>query len=722
MNTFLLLLFSFFLLQACLALSRRAMAGRDRVFWVMSTTVLVHVFIILPVHLLSAVNQLTVVPLAGAVFALTALSFIIVARQDGGAAALFDAQVSQTKHLLHWPLELFEECKRARLPLWPVVVGVGLLWIWYVATAPFSPPLGNNDALFYHEPIVAFTIQQHNIGPFDVDAHLQRINGVPRFCHHIQLWFAMFTGREHVEFANILAHPIVVIGLYGIMRKLNVERLTALLWAFSWPLMPGVVRLTAAIMVDVHGAALCTVAAYLVLVPQLSVARSFLAAFAIGLTVGTKYHIIVITFIFALALCIRLLVEHKHLSDGSLFTKRALRLTILGCASVVIGFVCLHYLRNLIVFGSPVWPWGVKSLGMNPARHMGIGFNGGKGMSFLEVAKRWTMSPFSTRAWLGGSARPEDYGVAGRYIVWPLGTLASAIAMVRGVQQWRATRTLAPATWRMLIIGCTTMVAFATFPNIVRGRYWLSIFGLFFVGTAWLLSGPIWRRLGRQVAFTASLLMLLSAIWKLPHGEQATPLQMIERLKVPKEERHFTARPLSYVQRLVGLARHKEQTSGKRVGFDSGFSIGIHWNDDYSNAVFNLKHRNTLETLKDADAKKVDWLFLHRRKLNKRQMEKFGWEVIGPALKRSGRRPGTMYRRVAPNSGAAVRPSNPKKKRTGSSLSEIRRRSEPGMDGIQIRRLGTAANRKGAFPPRANVVRRKSTHKEADKPASKVTP
>ena len=92
------------------------------------------------------------------------------------------------------------------------------------------------------------------------------------------------------------------------------------------------------------------------------------------------------------------------------------------------------------------------------------------------------------------------------------------------------------------------------------------------------------------------------------------------------------------------LARIKEQTAGKSVGFDDGGYTAVLWNDDYSNRVYWLGRRDILAR---AEALDLDWIYHHRGALPAKDPRLQNWELVTKRVMggRKDVRSGWLYRR-----------------------------------------------------------------------------
>lgn len=636
-----LILLTALLLFASAALAHRSFAKATTTLWVVATGVLVHVYVLLAVHLIGFAGHLSALTLGATTAALCVGTLGFLRRQEG-AAVFRDQNAIMWTQLRGLVAGLWRAMRLAGLPLSLVVVTTAMLWVWWLFATTVSPPRGNSDALFYHEPIVAYMLQLGDLSAIDLPPRLQRINGFPRFCQMMQLWFAAFTGRTFVEWPNIFSHVLAVSSTYALLRKVEVQKSAAITWAFSFSVTPGVVRLTDGIMVDVHTSALTFAAAALVLVPSISWRTSVLASCAIGVLVGTKYTSLSVAFVLSVLLIVRMWPLAKELSS-----RRATAL-YLTTAVPVVASLAVVLGRNYVLFQNPLYPAGIHidALGIAWKAPMSMenALASGKGLPPAGVLDKWTESPFRVDAWTNPSARVEDYGIGAVFMVWPL----TSVAMLRALwMTWQRKKAglalLTPSLATVWGLSLTVLTAWLTFPSFVRGRYYLAVLGLMFALTAWLFARPKLRGVGRQMAFAAQVMVLISLVFASREQWVALPSAVWARLKVPANERDFTERQLVTLQSALGHARLKEMTAGKKIGFDDAKLPGVFWNDDYTNEVMWLGNG---DPLKRAEELKVDWLFLYRKGVDARNPLAKNWQKIGKVMGGRPGLPGVMYRRV----------------------------------------------------------------------------
>jgi hypothetical protein len=618
-------------LLAWRALGERAGAALRGV----GTGVLTHALILVPTWSLGAAEALTRGRVQGAVVAFAAISAALaVGGRAREAWACLRADLAAVRLTF---------C-RARREHWAVVgltVIGAIIAAWYGVTVWLCAPSGEGDAVFYHEPIVALTLQHGSLGPFDLPRGLQRVNGMPRFINLLQLWFATFTGRSHMELATVGWVPFGMVAMFQLARTAGGRVGHAWLLALLWAMVPGMLRLSAGILVDVPSAAITTAALALVVAPPRRGAGVLLAAVAIGLVCGTKYHLVTAAAALGLGLGLNVMVRGR----GSIGRRLGL---VAMAGAVVVGALALTLAWNHHHYDNPVWPAGVKlpSLDIDfPSANKDLrdALTSGTAIERSEVWSRWFSAPFSRGAWGGSGARPEDYGPAVRYVFWPLGLIGAAGAALQALvclvrRRRRAFVKLAP----VLVAAALLAAAYAGFPSVVRGRYWLPVVSAMMLLTVWLL-----RRRAEvldALVTTAVVLTLIAIPWSYQQKLLPQWDDFWAAWEVAPEERAWVGRRGTHIVPKAGQARVRDLTAGKRVGFFRYVQpLGLLWNDDYSNEVYWLGPAATApQRAIDLD---IHWLILRQPGVQRVGFPRGVYEKVSHLQLRKGQRPFVVYRR-----------------------------------------------------------------------------
>ena len=173
------------------------------------------------------------------------------------------------------------------------VVLVGLVWaagvIGLSAWLMYLAPSGSWDGLFYHEPMVGLAIQNHgfsvvSLSPIEA---VQAVNGYPRRCESVGLWFVIFTDKTFIEIGNTLAAPALMWAFYAIARRFG-DRVIAMGWAAVTLLMPAMWTQLATSMIDVEVAFFLLSALYFCTRPRYRARDAVCATLAMLLVTGSK--------------------------------------------------------------------------------------------------------------------------------------------------------------------------------------------------------------------------------------------------------------------------------------------------------------------------------------------------------------------------------------------------------------------------------------------------
>lgn len=170
----------------------------------------------------------------------------------------------------------------------PVVVAlaiaVGAAAAYAVALAIFTPQ-NSDDALYYHLTRAALWKQNHGVsymsGPFDA-----RVNGSPPNAEVAMLFTMLFGGGRYVGLVQLCAYVALMLGTFGLARRVGLGTDQALFGALIVGTLPIVVLQSSAALNDVVTASLLVTAVYFAL--SASRPAAWLAALAAGLALGTK--------------------------------------------------------------------------------------------------------------------------------------------------------------------------------------------------------------------------------------------------------------------------------------------------------------------------------------------------------------------------------------------------------------------------------------------------
>ena len=536
-----------------------------------------------------------------------------------------------------------------------IVVGavVATMTLPYMFLSSYLAPAWRDwDGLWYHEPLIGLTIQNHGFAPEPLPGGLQVINGVHRLCEMTQLWFGIYGGRRVIEMANVFFMPLYAACLFAIARRYSKSVLTGVAWAAAFLLLPGYLRLVQSSLVDPQACALLLAAAYYVTHPKLDRRNAALAILAMTLAAGAKIWSIVPIAWLSIFLLVRLVRRRRE--NGGLATAGL----VVGGAFFVLGMQALTYLRNLILFKNPVWPilsYDNPKLGIHWAGIMvpvdldksrgGIDFN----EPFLVFYKKMLATPYSVTG-PGHHWQINDYGFAWSWVVLPIMALAVAIIVLRWVSSFVAIRILrlrsaAPdddALSSVMMLAVVASTSLFLSPAIFIARYHVASLGMLAGCLAWVVSRWRTSRLTEDVALIAQLGSVLMMAWT-PVGARHSyvylyePAQLLKWMKTPYPRRELeditvaeVSKPLQIApaNTATALAREAELKAGDVIGYDTIDYMALLWNNAYTNKTLWLSSPDPLAQAEQAGAK---WVYARNgSRLSNQLSASTSWEAVGP--------------------------------------------------------------------------------------------
>src|SRR5580658_9345308 len=196
--------------------------------------------ILLPIYGLGWIHGLDAMNLALASLSISGGAFVLSARgrslrdhaRETARAALGLARL---------PLEAILVAARPVSLILLVILGTEGLIAWSAICAYYGHPWRMWDCLWYHEPIIAFTIQYRGFQVMDLPDSLARINSLPRAGEMTNLWFVIFTDRRLIDITNSLLAPALVASVYLLSARYAKSRAVALGWACAFFLTPSII-------------------------------------------------------------------------------------------------------------------------------------------------------------------------------------------------------------------------------------------------------------------------------------------------------------------------------------------------------------------------------------------------------------------------------------------------------------------------------------------------
>lgn len=529
------------------------------------------------------------------------------------------------------------------------VIAAGML-PYMLIVSYLAPAWRDWDGLWYHEPLIALTIQNHGFAPEPLPGGLQVINGVHRLCEMTQLWFGIYGGRRVIEMGNVFFMPLYAATVFALVRRYTKEVTSGVAWASAFVLLPGYLRLVQSTLVDPQACALLLAAAYYVTHPKLDRQNALLAILATTLAAGAKIWSIVPVGIFSVFLLVRLLRRTRK--NGGLATAGLVSFGTL----CVLGMQAITYVRNLILFKNPVWPmisYDNPKLKIHWAGGLPVDFDKARGgVDFNEpfdiFYKKMLAPPYSVIS--GGHYwQVNDYGFAWAWVVLPIFAVVVLVVCVRWLASFVATRVLrlrtpspedeALSSAMMLAVVASTSLYLS--PAIYIARYHVASLGMLAGCLAWLVSRWRTTRLSDDAALFASLGSFIMMCWAPLKIHSFVylypPSQIVAWLKVPYPQRELQDIGTPEVPRMLvapantatANAREKELKRGDIFAFDYIDYYALLWNNDYSNKAMWLE--STTDPLGEAERANAKWVYTRGGTMLFSQLSaSTRWQLVGP--------------------------------------------------------------------------------------------
>jgi len=608
-----------------------------------ATLVLASAIVLAPIYLLGVTGVLTRA-LMTAVVLLVAASAWAASTVRVGVREHSRATVSAAAGLLRMPVEAIGECWRARSVVLVTLLACAVLFLWNLLAAWLAPSWREWDALWYHESIIGFTIQNHGFAPVDLPlGGMQKINGYPRAAEMLSLWFAMYAGRALVDLPNVLLMPALFASVYAMVRRVTGDRIASCGWAAVATTIPGYVELLQSTYVDPALATFVAAGAMFVLRSPLRAREALIGAAALAIAANVKVSGVFPVVALSLIAAARLLEQPGR--------RRAALLTIAGGVAMIVGLSAATYLRNLRLYHNPVWPdlaVHVRWLGIDWPGNGPFGDIRSNSRSSPGVTKNAPLFELIEDLFLPPGRLSDDerkythlYGLGVPWVLLPAAAIVFARLALEAVRKFRASD---PVVRRrigeVLYLLAAAMVTIVTSTNRSTPRYHIATIALWVPVVAWAIGRH--RAVQDALALAATIGSLAVIAWELPRWRGfPSPAAMVGLLRLDPTLRQMTPELGGLVFRDVGLARERDLVAGSTVVSDDFVFPSVLWNDDFSNRVVYVRPGS--DVVGKAESLGATWIYANDKRTTERVRATAGWEELGPLYVE---RWGTAFRRV----------------------------------------------------------------------------
>jgi len=631
---------------AALAVATRA-AFEGRAEQLVAFTAALFALLAAPVLGLGYAHALRPVPLAASSLLVSAAT-IAAASRGPGIRAHLRASVRGARGLLRLPWDALSAALALRsLSAIGILAAIG--WIVWTAALSYYAPSENWDGFFYHEPMVGFAIQNHGFSMVALPPSVvvQQVNGFPRLCEAVAIWFCIFTDRRLIEIGNSLAAPGLLVATYLLARARSRDAVVCMGWAAALLWVPAVYSQLRTSLIDIQVGFFLVAAIHFATRPRVGRREALFGVLCLLLLVASKGTALVWAPPVAILLFLRLFLQ----------TERGGRRAVIGMAAgsalAMMGVLALTMVPNYLAFKNPLWPvdYRIPSLGV-----------AWKGL--ISMDKMGAVMPLRDllaakyHVPTGGVADiiSRDYGLGVPWVVAPLFFVASGILAIRAARARLRKEPDRAAEGALLLVGLCALFANLP-PGISVARYNIHVIAMAMAVIA-AASSDLLRdaesgaRAARLHAGAVASTLVLSLVgWGYTGflgGLDMTAPGIAKLLRAPAEERAWMNFGQFQMPRETARLREQELGPGDLVVFtrDELF-IGVLWNDRFDNRVAYMPFDGAGSFLARLDEACAKWVLVGkaggaREALNAHPAD---WHLVGVGTRQSGT---VIYRRLTP--------------------------------------------------------------------------
>lgn len=635
-------LLSFASLVTAAGLAKR-LDARPGAEFLLATAVCWFAIVLAPIHLLGIGNHLSRAPLALA----NVVACVLVTMACSRGRTL-------PRHL-HETLDAcrrsFDRARAAGTAAWgagPLAAGaiaalvVAVAW---TAILTYLLPSDGWDAIWYHDLMVGYAIQQHGYAHIELPrALIQQANGYPRNCEMTSLWFVIFADRKLLELPSVLSAVVLALATYCLCRRHGrADGIVATLLAIALVLLPGARLEMRTTYVDIQFAASTLAAYYFASAPDMTPRAALLASIALGIALGTKGQALL-----AVPLLSVLALGLLAWNEGRAGWRSILGVTATGIF-VIVWLGAPTYALNWVRHHNPFWPIAMR---LGP-----FSFDGIIPYATLDESHRFDVVANLFDVPRAGKdfadTQLTGYGLFG-YCILPFAAIGAVLALVEPVRlAWRGLfeRPAQAELRRAVSLAVVTIVAaigLAKSTALWSARYNLPAVGVALVLVAWLSS-----RFGRRHALglgAASCALLTNiAMWSWsdpgwgPKGIVAGPSDVLALFAKPARDRAGMS-PVHDPDMV--RARDRELGPGDLVVWTASCVFpSLLWNERFSNVlVFRPDTVPPGDLLDEAERMNAKWIVVTGATADAARSRSDRWQRVG--LTHRNHSPSDIFRRI----------------------------------------------------------------------------
>ncbi len=476
-----------------------------------------------------------------------------------------------------------------------ILASLILLWISFLA---FIFPATDFDGNAYHLTFIANAIQNHDI--YDVSTSLKWLNGYPKGGELLQMWGVIVPHND--IFVDLAQLPFIILGvisLYEISLILGVKKRDARFVALIYVFIPIVLNQIKTAYVDVMLCSLFFAALAMVLQKKITKLDIFLLGTIYSLILSIKF-----TGIILIITTLPFFIYQLYIKNGKVFKGRiGTYIKQLGLLLIPLTFAAYWYVKNLVVYGTPLYPFGFKM----------FGFSIFPGKTFQEFAadaissqsvfpqeslkKIWFVWTEQKDWW--GCFYNYDSNYTGLGPIWFIILIPAIIVALLFAFKYKK--------YRYLYVSIAIILTFLIYPSNYYSRYTLFIvgFGIISLGIVFSIISTKLSNLVKGIVIILSLLVISTNFTLCNYS----PLIIKEQIRT------FINRsgPGKAYENSIGPAYIFLQSSikdGETVVYDSSpYFIYALWKPGFTNRVIYVSENSPTEWLNKINVNNARFVF-----------------------------------------------------------------------------------------------------------------
>lgn len=483
--------------------------------------------------------------------------------------------------------------------LYMTLLFLALVLVGWISILGLLFPVTDVDGNSYHMTFIAQAIQNNHI--YDVSSSVPWLAGYPKGGELIQMWNVIIPNNDAL--ADLAQVPFLLLGivsLYVISVRVGVEKGDARFASLLFLFLPIVINQAKTTYVDIMLSALFLAALAIVTKKGLSWLDLVITGVIFSLLIAVKST----GLIFVLACVPFLLMNILKFKKHRLIPEYKQYMLHLGLVFLPMLFGLYWYIKNLFVYGSPLYPFGLKAFGVTifPGRtfqdFIAGAFTGSSVMPADALQRLWFVWT-EQKDWFG-CLYNYDSTFSGLGPVWftiliPSILVATVLAIKR-------------RQYLFLALTVAVAVVFAIYPANFYARYtiFLVLAGVMSFGLVATLLGDSVRRFSRIVAIGLAL-VVIATTFTLCNFSPTVIRNQINNVKAghPREGlayRNTFGDSYLFLQNRV--------QAGETVAYGSApYYIYPLWKADFSNRVVYLPVKDKAKWYKELAEQDVKYVF-----------------------------------------------------------------------------------------------------------------